>query len=288
MTTASTLYVPLLYRADPFKHDNFVYADVVDTYTLRVTARNFFLDFLPGDTLELRGADYTPTGWFGTVQRILQVGDVAPWLIQMDKPLPPKSRKVTYILFNYRYLSQYYLIRGFTCTYNRARGIVAGGPNFILEDSYFLHNRQSALHLKVHDWKGTGEGYAIGPALVRNNVFESSDVSDYGSGAMFLAADFEDGFSSYPMVDGISIINNTFINHPRRSIMITASRNVMIEGNVFDNTIANLPDTGDVRGSIYVHMADSITIRKNTWLDTKQRKKADVNKGTTRDVIVQI
>lgn len=97
------------------------------------------------------------------------------------------------------------------------------------------------------------------------NKVEKCDKLDDYLGLAWTGVFSPDGtISSYPLLQGITIINNTFINFPRRSIMIDSASGVEVSGNRIINNESNEPQTPE-RGQIYVAKSRNVAINGNTW-----------------------
>ncbi len=89
-------------------------------------------------------------------------------------------------------------------------------------------------------------------------------MDDY-LGVAWTGVQLADGsHSGYPLLKGIRILNNTFVNFPRRSIFVESAEGAVIEGNTFVNVRPDEPQTSE-RGQILIAKATDVTVRANTW-----------------------
>jgi hypothetical protein len=221
--------------------------------------------------------DYSPMGWEGTVTGVS--GGSGAYSVSVTPALPNFG---TLMLFNYRHASQYFIVRGFKCHRNRARGIMVQCPNTVIENSYFYHHMASSIHIGSHNWKtGGGEGLGSRNILIYNNIFEASDATERGNGALFAANLNGDGASSYQLISNLSIIGNTFINTAGKAMVISGVNGLKIRDNTIQNTVANPPQS-PYRGQISVKSSSNVEVTGNKWSRSPYQKQnviLDVNVG---------
>lgn len=122
--------------------------------------------------------------------------------------------------------------------------------------------------------------------FVGNRVQKCDKLDDY-LGVGWTGAIMGNGsISSYPLHQNLRIISNTFVNFPRRSLVVESASNVEISGNVFVNDEANEPQTAE-RGQMLIERSDSVFVNGNSWRTsqfTTTRELVSVDAGTTRNV----
>jgi hypothetical protein len=181
------------------------------------------------------------------------------------------------------------LFRRIHCHSNRSRGILFQHLLGAIEHSCFTNIQKRALSVSAEVQQGSwAEGMGVTGLVFGGNKVERCDKLDDYLGVVWTGVQLEDGsHSAYPLLRGIRIVNNTFVNFPRRSIFVESARGVEIEGNEFVNLLPDEPQTLE-RGQILIAKARDVTVNGNRWSSGQftGARLVSVDPGTTSGVVV--
>lgn len=248
-------------------HDNF-HAGVrrVDDYTLvaeRIVPWKY--PYAPGDPVEIRNGDYSPTGFTGKVMKATSNYKTSEVTLVFDQKIPSRLPWDA-MLFNRRYGSHNYIIRNCYFHENRARGILALAADGLIEANRFFHNQFSALHLEA----GWSEGFGARNVIVRNNEFDSVNPVGANDGSIVhvSAAEVEGSPTRLPWLEGILLENNSFKQTPGPAVEAASFKNLIVRGNRFVNLSPD-PLGLKMRGAIRAELGTGLWVEANEWTSTK-------------------
>lgn len=229
--------------------------------------------FHPGDRIELREDDFTPTGTTAGLVRISPV-DAAAGVYELvfDAPVP-KPAGDGFVLFNRRYGSRQVVVRDCSFHDNRARGLLLLGSDMTIENNRFFHNQMGAIKIETgYTLDLWSEGYGASNIVIRNNRFES--VNPMGSYpdelrpaiymSVYLRTDPSREKTRYPILKDILVEGNSFIDCPGAIINVCSASRVMIRGNVVENQKPRISES-PFRGWIGANHASGVYVTGNTW-----------------------
>jgi hypothetical protein len=196
--------------------------------------------FAPGDPVEFRNPDLSPTGVTATVadadwdergQRcVLTFGEALP------SDLSAKA-----ILFNRRYNSGHYVVRHNFFHHNRARGVLLHASDGLVEHNYFYRNQGPAIQIECGAEARWAEGFGVDNLTIRNNRIESCDVNHWSMAVIYMGVYLEQGRTSYPIFRDIAIERNTIVDCPQQAVFVSSCERVAIRGNALLNPNAGPP-----------------------------------------------
>lgn len=239
----------------------------------------------PGDPVEFRRPDLSPAGFASEVTGVRYLpGDECE--LAFADPLPPDLDPRA-ILFNRRYDSSHYLIRGNHFHENRARGVLLQACRGVVEGNRFYRNQGAAVQIETGASFGSwSEGMGVEDLVVRGNTFHTCDVNDWGKGVVYVSAFLPAGTpitphgspnptstigdsgsfyrTAYPIFRNLTFRDNRFVDYPRRAMIVTSAQDVMVRGNTFSNPTPRARNNPE-RGSIWVELSGRVTFRENEW-----------------------
>ena len=240
-----------------------------------LTSRIFNLDpYHPGDLIELRNDDYSPTGFAAKIKEIKTI-DASKGIREFvfDERIPePKGER--FILFNKRCEVSDIVIRNCYFHDNQARGMLLHGERILVEGNKFFHNQLGSIHITtgytLTDWT---EGQGASDVTIRDNVIDSSNpCGAYVPEKMavvkiyaFVKVDPSEEKTSYPVFKDILIEGNEFTNIPGAMAYVCSAKNVVFKDNTVKITrsrIENMPYCG----SIATVCSSGIFAEGNKWL----------------------
>lgn len=193
----------------------------------------------------------------------------------LDKEVPVDIEE-NWIVWNKSNNGEYYIIRNNYFHENRARGVLLGSPNGLVENNHFYRHQLSAVNISLDHGSQWIEGTGVNNLILRNNVFEECNLtanngayinisagSDFGVGGMIL---------SEKCFYDILISGNTFINPKAAIISARSVRDLAIVNNTIKNPdeIKHLTDPTKPfpnRGRIELrgYEVKDTTVIHNTW-----------------------
>ena len=192
----------------------------------------------------------------------------------LDRELPSDIEE-NWIIYNKSNNGEYYIIRNNYFHENRARGVLLGSPNGLVENNHFYRHQLPPVNIGIDHGSQWIEGTGVNNLIIRNNVFEESDLagnnsayiniaagSDFGTGGMILGVCFHD----------ILISGNTFINPKNEILSARSVQNLVLANNTIKNPdhLVNHSDPDKE----YVHRGEiafrgyeikDVTVVHNTW-----------------------
>lgn len=235
--------------------------------TLRLHAvRDWRNPFAPGDPVEFRHPDFSPIGFLAHIKKVGAYTADHTLDVTFDRPVPG-SIPTHSILMNLTYNSSIYVVRDNVFREHRARGILIGAGNGIIEDNHFYRNDMSAMHVTSGSDQRWAEGHGVTNLIVRNNRFEESPMRDSGRGdraTIEIHTYLPDGPTSFPLHDDIHFISNEFRNVRGPLLSIISAGTIQFTDNQIIAT-APLPQGIRHQGNLRVDRAQAVSLRHNRW-----------------------
>lgn len=218
-------------------HDNTVMgADRVDDYSLFIPrARKEALLFREGDVVELRYPDFAPVNYTSELVSLDDPENATGCFMRFKDRLPETIHPDT-ILFNRRFSTSRFVIRGNRFAYNRARGVLIHGSDGIVEDNVFHHIQGAAIQIEAGCESRWSEGTGVRNLIIRRNQFRSCDLNAWQMAVLYMGVYLPEGRTPYPIFENITIEENSFVDCPRLAIYLSSCRQVTVKGNVMINT----------------------------------------------------
>ncbi|TDX00333.1 right-handed parallel beta-helix repeat-containing protein [Dinghuibacter silviterrae] len=269
-------------------HDN-VHSGVqrVDAHTLiAVNLVPWRCPFTPGDRVEIRNADYSPTGFTGKLTAVTPDYKKSTVTLVFSDPLPAHIVSDA-ILFNHRYGSNNVIIRNCYFHENRARGVLCNTADWLVEGNRFYHNQHSAMLLIADVGSSWSEGFGARNVIIRNNRFDSSNCIGAGDGAaVSIGADCNGSPTYYPFLSGILFDNNIFQEMTGPAVEAAAFTNLVFRGNQVINK-EKAPTIEKMRGAIKVEHGNGVWINNNVWTTQRgiEAPGLYVDPGTTQLIV---
>ncbi|EIP98587.1 hypothetical protein OpiT1DRAFT_03045 [Opitutaceae bacterium TAV1] len=218
-------------------HDNTAAgATRLDAYRLRVPVLSeWVFPVQAGDPVELRQPDFSPLGFASRVRAASYDPARKTQELALLDPLP-RALPEGAIVFNRRYDSSRYILRGNTFFENRARGVLAQAGHGRIEQNLFLRNQHEALRVEATITPQWCEGHGVTDLSISQNTFDRCNPMGVSNGAtIHVGTETPGGPSSYPIINDIRIVQNTFIQ-PRGPLVsqISASDLALTENRVID------------------------------------------------------
>ena len=224
--------------------------------------------FTPGDAVEIRNGDYSPTGFTGKLKAVRNDYKKNTVTLVFDQALPGHLVSDA-ILFNHRYGSHNCIIRNCYFHENRARGVLCNTADWLVEDTRFYHNQHSAMLLIADAGSSWSEGFGAQNVIVRHNTFDSSNCLGAGDGAVVaLGASCNGSATHYPFLNDILLENNSFKEMTGPAVEASAFKNLVIRNNIIVNK-GKAPVVLKMRGSIRAESGTGLWVEGNDWTTQK-------------------
>lgn len=195
------------------------------------------------------------------------------YMVTLDRDVPPEIEE-NWIAHNIDNNGEYYIIRNNYFHENRARGLLLGSPNGLVENNRLYRIQSAAVNICIDHGSQWIEGTGVNNLIVRNNTFEECNL--IGKDA-YINISAGSSYSSVNMIAGecfkdILFSGNTFIN-PKSEILAARS----IDRFAFVNNTIKNPDnlTSYLEPDKYFHNRGklelrgfnlkNVTIAHNTW-----------------------
>ena len=220
-----------------------------------------------GDQLEIRTNEFKKLSNVKLTVTSVQEGIDSAYSVLTFKEEIPSEVKANYILSNPAIENGHFLVKNCTFRENRARGITLSSGNGTVEGCRFYKTQLGGIRagcdISSSSWQ---EGAGIDNLCIKNNTFEGCNVTYgwYAWAAVSIINTLNKQTLRYPAVTNLTVSGNTFIDTPNYAITLQNVNKATVSGNIIKNT-AELPDTGDARGSIMLDTDWNISITNNTW-----------------------
>ncbi len=278
-------------------HDTTGFASKSGERTL--STRNMDVSYYrPGDPVELRNDDYSPTGY--TSKFVSKSGDGKGrknvYELTFEDPLP-EQKGSGFILFNRRFGSHNIIVRNSYFHDNKARGLLLLADDVTVENNRFFHNEMGAIKIETgYTFNVWSEGYGASNIVIRDNKFENvNPIGAYRNEkqpviymSVYLQKDPSIEKTMYPILNNILIEKNSFINNPGAIAYICSAGNVVIRDNSIVNSVSRI-ENQIFRGAIGASYASDVTIVNNKWVRSPYNARpgvfADIE--TTKDIVFE-
>ncbi len=267
-------------------HDNVgvvedAYDNVLEMHTTNTTAFNV------GDELGFRsGTDYTWVDFTAVITARSASG--MDYVLTLDRDCEDELEEGMVVTDN-SLDSGNYIIRNSYFHENRARGLLLGSSNCLVENNRFYAIQQGAINIPVDITTDMwDEGKGAENIIIRNNVFDHCNTANIsGSSAIQFVTNNSfnpAGALCGPCFENVLISGNRFVDPVAYIMSVISVDNLTFFGNTVEFTRDTHPkDTQDLRGQIKVngtYYANSRIIN-NTWI------KADFVPDTFNKISVQ-
>ena len=263
-------------------HDSLRYGTKVSERSINF-GPDKFVYCVPGDEIELRNKDLSPTGFTAKVtDGAFNEND--DYIAVVDKDIPDYEGKRVY--FNSEFDSSYYVIRNCYFHETRARGILAQASHGIIENCKFYAIQGAAIQIETGAGDQWAEGKGVDDLIIRNNEIINCDVNDWDKSTLYMSTYMAEGIpikntrypnptttvgdsgadyrTPVPMFKNIVIENNVFREYPRRAMILTSFENLTLKNNTFINDISRKYNNPE-RGSIQVSYGKNLVDENNTF-----------------------
>lgn len=198
------------------------------------------------------------------------------YLVTLDRDVPDDiaDAESEWIVHNKSNNGEYYIIRNNYFHENRARALLLGSPNGLVENNRFYKTQLAAINISLDHGSQWIEGTGADNIIIRNNVFEECNLigndayinifasSEFGMGGMILGECFKD----------ILISGNTFINPKSEILSARSIVNLAFVNNLIKNPdeLKNISDPNKTypnRGKIVLrgYQIKDATVIHNIW-----------------------
>jgi len=219
---------------------------------------------------------FEPIDFTATVTDYVQIQGER-WGMGLDNYVPAELEDGTWVVYNKSNNGENYIVRNNFFHENRARGLLLGSSNGLVENNRFYRHQSPPINISLDYGSQWIEGTGVHNLILRNNTFEECNLQ--GGDAyinIFAGSEFSDtGVIMGNCFSDILISGNTFIN-PKREIIQARS----ISGlSIVNNTVLNpdplklYEDNGkpfNDRGKIFIRGFEiwDATIIHNTWVES--------------------
>jgi len=252
-------------------HDADIHAGVrrLDDHTLAaVNLVPWTCPFAASDAVEIRNADFSPSGFIGTLERATEDYKNRQTILVFEEQLPSRIPSDA-ILFNRRYSTPNCIIRNCYFHENRARGVLCNSGGCLIEGNRFYHNQHAAIHLTADMETAWGEGFGARNVIVRNNTIESpNSCGAYNGAAVLVAAGVYGSATHYPLLQNLLLENNRFQETTGPMILAMSFQNLVIRNNTVINQ-GKAPIVLTMRGGICAELGNGLWAEGNIWTTEK-------------------
>ncbi len=250
-------------------HDNVgVVMDAVDNELYMHTANTS--GFNVGDTLGFKTGDSYEELEFEATITGRTINSSMEYVLTLDRDC--SELEYGTVVYDKDLNSANYIIRNNYFHENRARGLLLGSSNGLVENNRFYHIEQAAMNIPiditVDMWD---EGTGVDNLIIRNNTIEMCQPADL-TGAAILFVNYN-GFNDGGMIQGdcfknVLIANNRFVDTYSYAVIASSVNNFNFVGNTFEYTKNLLGDVipktnGKIKisGTYY----DGSSVAGNVW-----------------------
>ena len=233
-----------------------------------VSAANGY-PFHVGDTISFRSEiDFTKIDFTAVITAVSVSG--SEWTLTLDRDCEDYLAE-NMIVHDDTYDSGRYIIRNCFFHENRARGVLAGSSDCLIEGCRFYRNQQAAIQICVDIVPETWtEGKGTSNMIIRNNEFDGcgmlhpDETITISAGSGFT----QGGTLSGECFTDILISGNTFRNTPGYIIRAKSVKNLTVYGNVIEypeEAIPGLKDSECARIALLGQYYNDSRIFGNVW-----------------------
>lgn len=219
-------------------HDNSSMGiQILDTHTLiakRVTKESVL--FEAGYPVELRNPDLSPTGFTSRLTKVQYSPDTETCRLTFSDVIPKELSPNT-VLWNKRFSTQNYIIRGCRFTNNRARGVLLQGSNGMLLNNLFENIQGAAIQIETGCESRWSEGHGVRNLIIRGNIIRHCDLNAWQMAVLYMGVYLPGGRTGEPVFQNILIERNSFIDCPRQAMFLSSCHNVIVRNNTIINAL---------------------------------------------------
>lgn len=265
--------------------DNSGYVEKTGPNTLLAVVLRGVEYYRPGQLIELRNTDFSPTGFKAELKEIRKNGKFHELLFNVPLPDPKLEG---FILFNHAYRTRNIIIRNNTFHDGYCRGILVEARDVTIENNRILRTKEESMRIETgfnyHAWC---EGYGVDNVVVRGNIFERScrdpNVTRMQGGRFrdifigFFAGRYHAPAATAPgspAIRNILFENNTFRESIGYIAYISSAENVIFRNNTFLNETPR--GNSPFRGSFFVTDSSGVYLINNRWIDSPHVKRPGV------------
>ncbi|MCH5198824.1 MAG: hypothetical protein J1E34_07960 [Oscillospiraceae bacterium] len=170
--------------------------------------------------------------------------------------------------------SSNYIIRNCYFHENRARGLLLGSSNGLVENNRFYKTQAAAILIPVdiifESWM---EGTGVENLMIRNNTFDTCDVNNWTALIEFVT-NLNGNRIKGECFKNIAVVDNEMIDFPSKLLQIRAVNSLTVSGNVIKNPSGTKSSR---RGVIGAENFKNLVIADNIWYKSANMPK-NVNK----------
>jgi len=274
-------------------HDNTNFVRPSGPRSVQVQRLNLKI-YQEGDPIELRQADYAPTGFTAPLRQIKTIDrNNNIYELVFDRPLPVATGN-GFVIFNRRYDSHNIIIRNSFFHDNRARGLLLLARDVTVENCRFLHNQMGGIKIETgYTLDSWSEGFGAANIVLRNNRLESVNPMGCYINEMqpdiyissYLRNDPSTEKTTYPIIRDILIENNQFSETTGAAVFVCSAERVFIRNNRISNQ-RPAKEECSFRGSIGVTYSSQVFVTGNEWTTGKFQPtpKCYVDTATTQAI----
>lgn len=219
-------------------HDNSSMGiEILDSHTLtakRVTREAVLFEV--GYPVELRNPDLSPTGFSSLLTAVQYSPQTRTCRLTFADALP-KGLSPDTVLWNKRFSTQNYLIRGCRFTNNRARGVLLQGSNGMVVNNLFENIQGAAIQIETGCESRWSEGHGVKNLIIRGNLIRHCDLNAWQMAVLYMGVYLPGGRTEEPVFQNILIEQNSFIDCPRQAMFLSSCRNVIVRRNTIINAL---------------------------------------------------
>ncbi len=243
-------------------HNNMGILNSVNEKTITLSCFNGQVGYSEGTVLRFRNADdYSPCSVEATVQSKV-FADETDVILVLDRDIG-ESVPIGSVLYDAGRDSGHYIIRNNYFHENRARGLLLGASDGLVEKNRFYKNQGAAVIFPVDLSDQWMEGSGVDNVVLRNNTFDTCDVGAWTSLIQFFTNNKGKPLSGQCFTN-IEISNNTAIDFPGEFINMECAGGLTVTGNTIKNS-TKLGYSREVRGMITARKFKDLTVTDNTW-----------------------
>jgi len=254
-------------------HDNTGFAQKTGSKTVRALNAGVMATARPGDRIELRNGDYSPTGFTGTFVSAKRVdGSRCDFDVTFAEDIP-EMKKDGFVLFNWAYDTHNVIVRNCNFHDNRARGLLILARDVTVENNVFRHHEMGAIKIETGYTRTLwSEGYGVSNVVIRGNVFDNANPS--GSyeehrkrtiyAGVYLKSDPSTETTDYPIIRDLLIERNRFKDNSGVTAYLSSVQNVIVRGNAIEDPTPRRRER-PYRSQFYLSNARNVKVVDNWY-----------------------
>ncbi len=240
-------------------HDGLGYVSAVNGNTLTLIASAMRLE--AGDILSFKNAKFENTD---ITAKIISVKSL-DWITKEVVVESVSEVTAGWTAYNRECNSGNYVISNNYFHENRARGLLLQSSNGLCENNRFYKTMAQAIKVVMDIepalWQ---EGTGVVNLIIRNNVFEKCNFSDWGS-VIEIGTNIAGKSAETAVFTNIEITSNSFTDIPSMLMRVNNANGLVFSGNTVD--AGEYFDRGNVQGRILMsEYCSNITYSDNTFV----------------------